>query len=117
MPIAAARKAEIIREYATNAGDNGSPEVQVALLTARVNQLQEHLRVHDHVVPLPKDAHLAIGEHGQSHRVRPHADALETPNFRLQALRDVDSARAGVACLNGTEELVGLQHELAAQRR
>jgi small subunit ribosomal protein S15 len=46
MPIAAARKAEIIREYATAQGDNGSPEVQVALLTEHIRNLTEHLKVH-----------------------------------------------------------------------
>lgn len=46
MAIAAARKAEIIREYATAAGDNGSPEVQVALLSEHINNLTEHLKVH-----------------------------------------------------------------------
>jgi small subunit ribosomal protein S15 len=39
-------KDEIIREYATHEGDTGSPEVQVALLTARINHLTEHLRTH-----------------------------------------------------------------------
>ena len=46
MPIAAARKAEIIREFATRQGDNGSPEVQVALLTEHIRNLTEHLKVH-----------------------------------------------------------------------
>jgi small subunit ribosomal protein S15 len=36
----------LIREYATVEGDTGSPEVQVALLTARINHLTEHLRTH-----------------------------------------------------------------------
>ena len=37
-------KSAIIAEYATHEGDTGSPEVQVALLTARINHLIEHLR-------------------------------------------------------------------------
>ena len=37
-------KSAIIAEYATHEGDTGSPEVQVALLTARLNHLNEHLR-------------------------------------------------------------------------
>ena len=37
-------KSAIIAEYATHEGDTGSPEVQVALLTARINHLNEHLR-------------------------------------------------------------------------
>ena len=36
----------IINEYATKPGDTGSPEVQVAILTARINELTEHLKVH-----------------------------------------------------------------------
>ncbi|HHV54110.1 MAG TPA: 30S ribosomal protein S15 [Firmicutes bacterium] len=40
------RKAELIKEYQTHPGDTGSPEVQIALLTHRINQLTEHLRVH-----------------------------------------------------------------------
>jgi small subunit ribosomal protein S15 len=39
---------EIIAEYGTHEGDTGSPEVQVALLTERINHLTEHLRDHRH---------------------------------------------------------------------
>ncbi len=39
-------KAQIIAEYATHEGDTGSPEVQIALLTYRINHLTEHLKVH-----------------------------------------------------------------------
>ncbi|MBE6543446.1 MAG: 30S ribosomal protein S15 [Clostridia bacterium] len=38
-------KQQIINEYATHEGDTGSPEVQVAILTYRINQLTEHLKV------------------------------------------------------------------------
>jgi small subunit ribosomal protein S15 len=38
----------IIQEYATHDGDTGSPEVQVALLTTRIQHLTEHLREHKH---------------------------------------------------------------------
>lgn len=41
-----ARKQEIIETYATHEGDTGSPEVQIALLTERINHLTEHLKVH-----------------------------------------------------------------------
>jgi small subunit ribosomal protein S15 len=40
-----ARKAEIINTYARHEGDTGSPEVQVALLTERINHLNEHLKI------------------------------------------------------------------------
>jgi small subunit ribosomal protein S15 len=41
-----AKKAEIIEEYKTKEGDTGSPEVQVAILTYRINDLNEHLKIH-----------------------------------------------------------------------
>jgi len=40
------QKNEIIEKFATHEGDTGSPEVQVALLTQRINLLNEHLKVH-----------------------------------------------------------------------
>ena len=40
------RKEEIIATYGSKAGDTGSPEVQIALLTERINELTEHLKVH-----------------------------------------------------------------------
>ena len=42
------KKTAIIAEYATHEGDTGSPEVQIAILTARINELTEHLKVHKH---------------------------------------------------------------------
>ena len=48
MPLNSTVKKEIIAGHATNEGDTGSPEVQVALLTRRINDLTEHLRVHKH---------------------------------------------------------------------
>ena len=41
-----AEKQEIIKAYATHEGDTGSPEVQVAVLTTRINELTEHLKTH-----------------------------------------------------------------------
>lgn len=40
------KKSEIIAEYATHEGDTGSPEVQVAILTYRIQELTEHLKTH-----------------------------------------------------------------------
>ena len=48
MPLDTSVKKEIIADNATNEGDTGSPEVQVALLTRRVSDLTEHLKVHKH---------------------------------------------------------------------
>ena len=39
-------KAAIIKEYATHEGDTGSPEVQIAILSARIALLTEHLKLH-----------------------------------------------------------------------
>ena len=41
-------KNEIIAKFATHEGDTGSPEVQIALLTQRINHLNEHLKTHKH---------------------------------------------------------------------
>ncbi len=41
-------KNEIIAKYAQHEGDTGSPEVQIALLTERINHLNEHLKLHKH---------------------------------------------------------------------
>lgn len=41
-------KAAIIANFARTEGDTGSPEVQIAILTAEINKLNEHLKVHSH---------------------------------------------------------------------
>lgn len=46
MTITAERKAELIKEYATKANDTGSPEVQVAVLSERINNLTDHFKGH-----------------------------------------------------------------------
>lgn len=46
MSITAERKAALIKDYATKEGDTGSPEVQVAVLSERINNLTEHFKSH-----------------------------------------------------------------------
>jgi small subunit ribosomal protein S15 len=46
MSVTASRKAELINSYATKSGDTGSPEVQVAILSERINNLTEHFKTH-----------------------------------------------------------------------
>jgi small subunit ribosomal protein S15 len=46
MTITAERKEEVIKEYAREANDTGSPEVQVAILTERINNLTDHFKSH-----------------------------------------------------------------------
>ena len=53
--ISKEKKQAIIKEYARTEGDTGSPEVQVAVLTARIQELTEHLKAN------PKDNHSARG--------------------------------------------------------
>ncbi len=48
MALAKVHKGELIREYQLTPSDTGSPEVQVALLTTRINSLVEHLNTHKH---------------------------------------------------------------------
>ena len=46
MSLAASRKAELIKSYATKSGDTGSPEVQVAILSERITSLTDHFKTH-----------------------------------------------------------------------
>jgi small subunit ribosomal protein S15 len=46
MPVTTDQKAQVVRDYQRAAGDTGSPEVQVALLTARINDLANHFKAH-----------------------------------------------------------------------
>ncbi|NLX61755.1 MAG: 30S ribosomal protein S15 [Tissierellia bacterium] len=46
MALSKEEKAKIIEEYKTHENDTGSPEVQIAILTYRINQLTEHLKIH-----------------------------------------------------------------------
>ncbi len=55
MALSTSRKAEIVREYGTSENDTGSPEVQVALLTANIEELQGHFKEHSH------DHHSRVG--------------------------------------------------------
>lgn len=48
MALTKEEKAEIIAEYGRGPNDTGSPEVQIALLTAEIRRLTEHLKVHKH---------------------------------------------------------------------
>lgn len=50
MPLSTTEKQDIINKFATQKGDTGSPEVQIALLTTRIERLTEHLKEHGHDV-------------------------------------------------------------------
>ncbi len=55
MALTAEKKAQIMQQYQTHQGDTGSPEVQVALLSAHIDDLSGHFQSH------PKDHHSRIG--------------------------------------------------------
>ena len=55
MSVTAEKKQEIIQDNARQQGDTGSPEVQIAVLTKRINDLNEHFKAH------PKDHHSRRG--------------------------------------------------------
>ncbi|MCK5697348.1 MAG: 30S ribosomal protein S15 [Gammaproteobacteria bacterium] len=46
--ISVQQKSELVSEYGRGTNDTGSPEVQVAILTAKINDLTEHFKVHNH---------------------------------------------------------------------
>ena len=48
MPLTKEQKEQIVQEFGVHPNDTGSPEVQVAMLTTRINELVEHLKVHKH---------------------------------------------------------------------
>ena len=79
-------KQEIIETYALHEGDTGSPEVQIALLTQRINHLNEHLKLHK------KDHH---SRRGLLKMVGQRRGLL---NYRKE--KDIERYRAIVASLN-----------------
>ena len=62
MVLPVEEKAEIIAQYQTHEGDTGSPEVQIAILTRRIRDLTEHLRVHKHDVHSTRGMRAMIGQ-------------------------------------------------------
>lgn len=83
--ISKEKKQAIIKEYARTEGDTGSPEVQVAVLTARIQELTEHLKKN------PKDNHSARGMYMMIGQRRGLLDYL--------AKTDIDRYRALIAKL------------------
>ncbi|MGF1639312.1 MAG: 30S ribosomal protein S15 [Rhodospirillales bacterium] len=78
MSITAERKQEVIAEFGTAPGDTGSPEVQVAILTERIRNLTEHLKVHN------KDFHSRRGllmMVGQRRRLLDYLKRKETQRY------------------------------------
>ena len=79
MPLTKDRKAELIGKYGREANDTGSAEVQVALLTERINELTEHLRSHS------KDHHSRRGllkMVGQRRRLLRYLESSDLERYR-----------------------------------
>ena len=79
MSITAERKKELISEYGVKEGDTGSPEVQVAILTERINNLTEHLKINK------KDHHSRRGllkMVGQRKRLLEYLKSKEITRYR-----------------------------------
>ncbi len=78
MSITAERKQELIKEFAVKKNDTGSPEVQVAILTERIVNLTEHLKIHK------KDHHSRRGllmMVGQRRRLLDYVKSKETKRY------------------------------------
>ena len=79
MSITAERKQELIGEYATKKGDTGSPEVQVAILSERITNLTDHLKIHK------KDFHSRRGllmMVGQRRRLLDYLDVKNSDRYK-----------------------------------
>lgn len=81
MALQGARKNEIVEAYRTHETDTGSPDVQIALLTERINGLIEHLREHSHDHHSRRGLLKLVGR-----RRRLLAYLAETDNERYRAL-------------------------------
>jgi len=83
MALTADKKSQIMQDYQTKTGDTGSPEVQVALLSAHIDDLTTHFQTH------PKDHHSRIGLLRMVNRRRKLLDYLKNASTdRYRALID-----------------------------
>lgn len=62
MPLSVEEKSEIIADSRIHETDTGSPEVQVSILTRRINQLTEHLKVHKHDLHSRRGLLMLVGQ-------------------------------------------------------
>ncbi len=79
MPLTKEQKAEVSAKYARTPGDTGSADVQVAVLTASINQLTEHLKIHK------KDHHSRRGlllQVGQRRRLLSYLQQKDVDRYR-----------------------------------
>lgn len=79
MPLDAAVKQQIISEHATGDGDTGSPEVQIALLTRRISDLTEHMKVHKHDFHTQRGLLLLVG---RRRRMLRYLESVDVQRYR-----------------------------------
>ncbi|MFN3345651.1 MAG: 30S ribosomal protein S15 [Chloroherpetonaceae bacterium] len=86
MPVTKEQKLELIKKFGSNEADTGKPEVQIALLTARINHLTEHLKTHK------KDNHTRYGLLklvGKRKRLLNYLNKTDVTRYR-QVIADLD---------------------------
>ena len=79
MPLDSATKQQIVTEYGSTASDTGSPEVQVAMLTKRIQDLTEHLKTHKHDHHSRRGLLLLVG---QRRRLLQYLQAKDIQRYR-----------------------------------
>jgi small subunit ribosomal protein S15 len=79
VPLDAAVKQQIMTEYATGDGDTGSPEVQVALLSRRIADLTEHMKVHKHDFHTQRGLLLLVG---RRRRMLRYLESVDVQRYR-----------------------------------
>ena len=79
MPLESAVKQQIIDEYGSSSTDTGSPEVQVAMLTRRIQDLTEHLKLHKHDHHSRRGLLLLVG---QRRRLLQYLQAKDIARYR-----------------------------------
>jgi small subunit ribosomal protein S15 len=79
VPLDSATKKSIMAEYATHEGDTGSPEVQIAMLTQRINDLNEHLKTHKHDHHSRRGLLLLVG---QRRRLQGYLQKVDIERYR-----------------------------------
>ena len=92
MALEAAVKQSIMKDFATSEGDTGSPEVQVAVLTQRIKDLTEHMKVHKHDYHTQRGLLAMVGRRKRmltylstagANRYRAHRGASASPPSQL----------------------------------
>lgn len=81
MAVAQDKRKQLLTDFATEKGDTGSPEVQVALITERINHLTEHLKVHKKDFTSRRGLLMMVGQ-----RARLLKFLQSTDNARYQTL-------------------------------